>query len=104
MNFEELFTKLEFARNAIEKSDAYSFDDFVELLEKPNPDDMDIWEMAWKQAWHEHCEKRKESVALRVKVINEVYYKWYVEREKSLTPEEFDEILKENGFMRIPKE
>lgn len=73
-------------------------DDFIAGFDEYS----DSARIAYRQAWKDRCEDRRRNIDLTVKALMRRSM-WYFD-EGSVTKEEFDEILKENGLMRIPKE
>lgn len=86
------------------------YDHSVYGMERANEDDFiavfdeysDSARIAYRQAWKDHCKDRRRNINMAVKGLMKRFM-WYFD-EGSMTKEEFDEILKENGLMRIPKE
>lgn len=102
MENNKLFEIIDIARDGIDANeyrDIYSFK--ADLKRRSIEADDTLIECVWKQAWHEHVKKIRHYIELRVEFAVRYYCKDHVGEGKELSEEEFDEILKDNGLMRI---
>lgn len=106
INCGKLLVYLESAEEAIKEDEVTNVEDFISWLgiDKENCDNEELEYVvsAWAEGWKRHTDSRKDAVRLMAKRLRSFYYQTYVREKKWLTKEEFDRILKEEGFIRIP--
>lgn len=106
----DILQYVKFAKEAIEEDNVKNYEKFVEWLHKnidglqydPLPSsEAKLANRAWMEAWDEKVEDAKKGVRLRARSLMVYAYREYVMDQKTLTDEEFYNILLDFGLARV---